>query len=267
MQDYDISVVLTVHNKEDMIEKVFTSIVENISEKTGEIIVVFDGCSDRSEQIVDMIIRDKQIENKVQKIHTPDIFELRANNCGLKASSCRYSIIIQDDVVITEKDFDNSLVKPMLVYDDIFAVTARNSHNIAYENLNLIYTDLTGPEVGTEENMFSIRTVINRGPIAFDNFVLRQLNYFDEEFSPNAFDDMDLCLRAYGQYKKKCGSYMIGFDSKPEWGTGRQKNQSLHAWAHKKNSVILFLRHRELIEKMRHFKEDRVLFKREKYDE
>ena len=39
MINYDISIVLTIHNKEDMIEKVFKSIINNASENTKEIIL------------------------------------------------------------------------------------------------------------------------------------------------------------------------------------------------------------------------------------
>ena len=257
MQDYDISIVLTVHNKEDMIERVFTSIVDNISEKTKEVIVVFDGCTDQSENIVDRIILQKNLNGMVRKLYTPDVFELRANNHGLKNATSTYSIIIQDDVIITERDFDIALVKPLRQYEDVFAVSGRNAHNISFSNTHLEYFDMTGPEVNTPTGIFSLRTVINRGPIAFDNLILNKLNYFDEEFSPNAYDDMDLCLRAFRVFGKRCGSLRIGFESKPEWGTGRQKNQNLHAWAHKKNSTILLLRHRDIIDQVNTLKEDR----------
>jgi len=256
MQNYSVSIVLTIHNKQDMIEKVFNSIIENKSEITKQIIVVFDGCSDNSEKIIDSICSKEQIT--IEKIHTPDIFELQANNTGLKQSNCDYSILIQDDVVITEKEFDKRLIKPFIKFDDIFAVSARNAHNIYYNGINMGYKDITGPECNSDRNTFHIRSVINRGPLAFDNKIVKQLNYFNEEFSPNAYDDMDICFRAYKLLNKKCGSYRIGFESRPEWGTGRQKNQNLHAWSHRKNAIILFLNHREIIENLTII-EDRIL--------
>lgn len=256
MKNYSVSIVLTIHNKQDMIEKVFNSIIDNKSEITKQIIVVFDGCTDNSEQIIDSICYRKQIN--IDKVHTSDIFELQANNAGLKMSNCDYSILIQDDVIITEKEFDKRLIKPFLAFDDIFAVSGRNAHNIFYNGINMGYKDLTGPEVNSDRNMFYIRSVINRGPLALDNKIIKQLNYFNEEFSPNAYDDMDLCFRAFKVLNKKCGSYRVGFESKPEWGTGRQKNQNLHAWSHKKNSVILLLTHRQEIENQ-YILEDRIL--------
>ncbi len=246
MKDYSASIILTVHNKEQMIENVFNSILENKSEVTKEIIVVFDGCTDNSENIIDKICNKNKL--LIKKVFTPDVFELKANNAGLALSECDYSIIIQDDVIITEKEFDKRLIKPLIQFDDIFAVSGRNAHNIYYSGVSMGYKDLTGPEVDSNREMFYIRSVINRGPIAFDNSVLKQIGSFNEEFCPNAYDDMELCFRAYKLLQKKCGSYRVGFESKPEWGTGRQKNQNLHAWSHKKNSIILLLNYREIIE-------------------
>ena len=255
MQDYDISIILTIHNKEEMIGNVYKSIIDNASDKTREIILVFDGCTDASEKIIDLI----PCRIPVKKIYTNDIFETRANNAGLKNSNCKYSILIQDDVIITEKNFDLRLVRPMLEYKDIFSVSGRNAHNIYFHNTSIGYKDLTGPEVNTPRNIVCLRGVINRGPLAFDNSILSKIGLFNEEFAPNAYDDMDICFRAYKFLNKKCCSYRVGFESKPEWGTGRKKNQDLHAWSHRKNSIMLFLNYRKEIQEQENFIEDRTL--------
>lgn len=255
MKDYDVDIILTIHNKEDMIENVFKSIINNVSKKVKQLILVFDGCSDNSESIIDSI----ECHIPIKKIHTPDIFETRANNAGLRESLSMFSILIQDDVIIKETNFDERLIKPLLVFDDIFAVSARNAHNIFFHDISLFYKDLTGPEYNTPKELFCIRSVINRGPIALDNKVLNEIGFFDEEFSPNAFDDFELCLRANKLLGKKCGSFLIDYESKPEWGTGRKKNQNLHVWSHKKNSIILFLKYRDFLENNQDCVEDRLL--------
>ena len=150
--------------------------------------------------------------------------------------------------MIKEKNFDLKMISVLTKFDDIFAVSARNAHNIFYTGTTINYSDMTGPEANSEKNKLFVRQTINRGPIAFNHDDLKAVDYFNEEFAPNAYDDMDLCFRAFKKLNKKCGSYRINFESKPEWGTGRQKNQTLHGWAHHKNSIILFLAHRDLIE-------------------
>ena len=55
------SILLTVHNKQDMIKKVVSSITKN-TKGPYELLIVFDGCSDDSEKIV---ISDNDVEDEV----------------------------------------------------------------------------------------------------------------------------------------------------------------------------------------------------------
>ena len=48
--------LLTIHNKENLAEIVTNSLVNNLSELNDQIIVVFDGCTDNSENIVKSIL-------------------------------------------------------------------------------------------------------------------------------------------------------------------------------------------------------------------
>jgi len=41
--------------------------------------------------------------------------------------------------------------------------------------------------------------------------------------------------------------YWIDYQSEPEWGTGRQKNMSLHQTAHERNSKIIINRYSHLL--------------------
>ena len=76
--DNSITCLLTTHNKEDMIGSVCYGIINNISELTKEIIVVFDGCIDKTEEIVKNILKDITIN--IKYVYTEDVFELKANN-------------------------------------------------------------------------------------------------------------------------------------------------------------------------------------------
>ncbi len=59
-----ITCLLTTHNKEDLIGSVCNGIINNISELTKEIIVVFDGCIDKTEEIVKNILKDTKVNIK-----------------------------------------------------------------------------------------------------------------------------------------------------------------------------------------------------------
>ena len=55
------SILLTVHNKQDMIKKVVSSITKN-TKGPYELLIVFDGCSDDSEKIVTNYLKNIKIE-------------------------------------------------------------------------------------------------------------------------------------------------------------------------------------------------------------
>lgn len=232
-----ISIVLTVYNKENLIRNVLLGILNNISDKTTEFIVVLDGCTDNSEKILLETLNSLDLSQlKVQILKTDDVYETRANNVGLKASSGDYCIIFQDDMVVREKNFDKRLIQPLLQYDDLFAVTARNAHNLFLkDNIGMIdWCDIVGGPVGDrfdhsyripsdfDRDTMHLKLVINRGPVAFDMSKLKRLNYFDETL-PGIIccDDHDLCLRARINFGWKCGAYWIWYESRSEWGTSR----------------------------------------------
>jgi glycosyltransferase involved in cell wall biosynthesis len=116
-----ISCLLTVHNKQDLIKDVCFGIINNISNLTKEIIIVLDGCNDDSEKIINEVMLNTSVP--VKYVYTDDVFELRANNEGLKHVTSDYVILIQDDMIVKEKNFDERMLKPFLAFDDVFAVT------------------------------------------------------------------------------------------------------------------------------------------------
>ena len=237
-----ISLILTVHNQEDIIGTVFSSIMRNKSEMCKEIIIIYDGCTDNSETTIDSIECD--IPKSI--IYAHNVFEVIANNMGMKLSSFDYSLLIQDDMVIVEKDFDKKLMKPFLKFDNVFAVTARDAVDVELINNKINFTNVAGRDGDGTRGVFSIRDAINRGPILLRNDVVKKLNYFNEEFSPLALDDIDISMRA----KKSgyvVGSYMIGYISQNNWGTTRKKSSNILEWSEEKNKQLLIKYHKDLI--------------------
>ena len=215
---------------------------------TNHLIVVLDGCTDGSPQIVKEMAVKSPFEISI--LETADVFEVRSNNAGLKASSEEYVILLQDDMVVDEIGWDERIIRPMRQYSDIFAVTAKNAHN----------NYLTGQKPGSSQDLIShgeiteairdsrshiqIRDTVNRGPLALRGDVVRELGYLDEEYAPYIWDDHDLCYRARNR-GWICGSYNVKFISEKDWGTTRSKNRDLHASSNLKNQRIFYERHFE----------------------
>jgi glycosyltransferase involved in cell wall biosynthesis len=191
------SLILTVHNKDFLLENVLESIKKNTI-GNYELIVVLDGCSDKSESIC-FEFKNKNKNLNLKIIETPDVFETIANNAGLKQASGDISIIIQDDMIINESNWNNRLIKPFSIFDDVFAVTANCAHNWELnsnsKHLNSeIITDYEWSDIlnhvdhanrnNTNRDQFSIRQCVNRGPLAINNLDLKSLNYLDESFAP-----------------------------------------------------------------------------------
>ena len=267
-----ISIILTIHNKEVLAHQVVSSILKNASTAVRELIIIFDGCTDRSEEYAMAAIAEHPRDIRLIIEYAPDVFETRANNIGLKKSSCEYSLLIQDDMVMKEIDFDLRLIKPLTSFSDCFATSGRAAHNneIAFARRRklrdyftprretVIFTDLVGRENNLGRNVFGIRDVVNRGPLMVDNMRLEQLNYLDDAFAPYIYDDHDLCLRAFRQFGWLCGSYVIDYQSENEWGSTRQKNAHIYRAALRKNEQLLIERYRDLLSGPKH-NENRLL--------
>jgi glycosyltransferase involved in cell wall biosynthesis len=259
------SIVLTVHNKDWLIAKVIKSIIQN-TVGDYELIVVIDGCTDNSESVIKDSLKNVSFPYKI--IHTPDVFETKANNAGLKQCSGNYAIIIQDDIVIEEYGWNMRMQKPFIKCDDVFAVSANYSHNFILnenskhinmeENLDDCWCDiLQSVDESSFRNIprdtFAVRSTVNRGPLMIDLEDLKKLNYLDELYSPQDMDDHDLMFRAYKELGKVCGCYWINFREDPEWG-GTRINGKPASWllkSHHKNSKIFYQRNKNILEERR----------------
>ena len=219
-----ISIVLTIHNKEFLVRRCIDSIFKN-SKMTNHLIVVLDGCTDGSPQIVKEMAVKSPFEISI--LETADVFEVRSNNAGLKASSEEYVILLQDDMVVAKNAHNNYLTgqKPGSSQDLI-------SHGEITEAIR------------DSRSHIQIRDTVNRGPLALRGDVVRELGYLDEEYAPYIWDDHDLCYRARNR-GWICGSYNVKFISEKDWGTTRSKNRDLHASSNLKNQRIFYERHFE----------------------
>jgi glycosyltransferase involved in cell wall biosynthesis len=257
-----LSINLTVHNKENLLLECLERI-KKYTTGTYEIVTVLDGCTDGSELILDNFIKNNR-SIRIKKIYAPNVFETKSNNIAARASSGDHIVIIQDDMLINETEWNERMLKPFVNFNDVFSVTARTSHNwiinpnsihINYESIPhgiwsdiLIHTDHANRD-NTDRKEFSIRDSSNRGPLVINHSDFESLNYFDESFFPQDMDDHDLHYRMIKKLGKVTGVYWIDYISDNEWG-GTRENGVTKQWmlnANHKNSGILVNRHRDIM--------------------
>ena len=261
MNNNYISIILTVHNQENIISSVLCGILDNISSYVKELIIILDGCTDNSEKNIDKLLpkaKDKGLDIKI--IFSNDINEVRANNLGLKNSTCKYSIIVQDDCVITEPNFDQRMLKPFLLLPNLMAVSGRDAVDVRVIQGRLDYYNCGGKDAGTAKNIFSIRDAVNRSPLMLDNDKVSRLNYLDEDFAPLDSDDVDLSIRGNKAFGYIVGSYVVDYDSPLHWGTTRSNPESARIWEASmiKNHQLIVDRHYDFITKNK-FSHDMVI--------
>lgn len=259
------SLILTVHDKDFLLKTVLNNIKKYTS-GNYELIIVLDGCQDKSEEIA--VSFSKKFNKKITILYADNVFETKANNIGLKQAEGDKVILIQDDMVVNEQDWNLRMEAPF-TFSDVFAVTARTAHDWRYnpnskhiyatENLNDCWCDILVHTNHADKNSisretFAIRSSVNRGPLMIDHGILSKLNYLDEDYSPQELDDHDLCYRAFKEFGKVAGCYWIDYVSDYSWG-GTRKTGSVGSWlyeANHKNMKLLYNRHRELILREEH---------------
>jgi glycosyltransferase involved in cell wall biosynthesis len=255
-----ISIILPVYQREDIIEQVLQGIWDNSSALVKELIIIIDGCTDKSEEIVCKFIADRPFRFKYNVLYAPNVNEVLACNMGLKIASEPFCMSVQDDQVITQFGYDVQLLKPMMMWSNVFAVTCSRAYDIYPRNTGGVYFGSMACIDYTPRTVFAIRDIADRGPLLLRHTMLESLDYLDTEFAPISYDDVDICMRAYAKEGWLSGVYPMPLFGKYELGTTRRLGPSTNiiqtAWH--KNVPIIVKRHHFAIVGAKH-DEDREL--------
>ena len=263
------TVILTIHNKEKSITKIIHNLLNSLSKQTSNLILILDGCKDRTEENLNEYIEFHRPKIDIQIICTNDIWETRANNVGLRNVNTEFATIVQDDMLIKHKKWDKIFIDFLKSYE-IFAISGRACHEFNFDNKIFKVTNISGREYPFSNNnlfgrlvgkivsifkpfwlykylnFFSIRLVANRGPLMMKMAIAKKLNFFDESFAPFELDDVDLCCRAYKEFGLLSASNPICYFEL----NGSKKNNFISRKESEKcilkNSKILFNRHLDL---------------------
>jgi len=199
-----ITLAFDIYNKEKWIESILHSWISNLSgENQYEIIIVFDACKDRSEEIARNFLSQFNYEYKF--LHADDKYEIYCNNLALQHATGDYIVFIQDDNWIYDKDWDLIFTKVVGKVDNVGTVgflagiqALPDSNNIKYQRI-----EIDRPHKGENFSVHNLPTyetgvwqvdAICR-PFCVSRALLLSYGGLDTAFSPTCGDDLDLSLK------------------------------------------------------------------------
>lgn len=243
-----IDILITIFNQEEIIERVLYGVLKNTT-TSFNLILVFDGCTDRTKPRAEKYLKHvtSSFLREIIVRDTPNLFETRANNYGFKLSTCKYLITIQDDMVIREYGWERRLTLPLRKFNDVLAVSARSAQDVVEigNGGKEKYANQAAFETNTlRRDVFAVRDVGIRGPLALRMDYLKELNYLNDAYAPCALDDTELSLRAWRDKRYKIGVFGINFLSKKEWSKVSAPDSTMKTWeSWRRNLEQLYIDH------------------------
>ena len=220
------TILITVYNQAPIIYQVVLAAAE-LAREPFELIVVVDGCTDRSRDEVDRAlaaINNPEMMDKRIIVLPTSVFETAANNVGLRAVKGMFVTLIQDDMQMTLEGYNAVLTKQLLGYDDLVAVSGRCGH--AFDETRMVgrcgvlVDRPLAPTKGPCK--LYLRPTANRGPLTIRMDRMRALGYFDQDHFVLDDSDHDFAARAWGTKGWRVGVLPIPFHAPLAWGKTRQ---------------------------------------------
>lgn len=254
--------VIPIFNKEDILPETLKGI-ERCSSKDSKIILVVDGCTDRSEEIVDEFIA-KNIRETV-KLLMPNVHMLLSVNEGLKHIDEGFTIVMQDDIILEDPDMEQKIFD---LYERIGpklgVISFRFGSNIKitnrFQSIRTLFKrmiiesdfikskdDYANYQDGEYNNFYPRMSAIN-GPNCIPFTVISKLKQFDTNLAPYGFDDPEFCLRALSLGFIN-GLFPIKYRSDEEWGGTRRSKSFLNEVnrIHIRNRKYIYEKHKHFL--------------------
>lgn len=226
--------IITIHNKENMIEQVIMSVLMCCRDNS-HVYPVIDGCTDKTEEIIDRII-DTYSGVPITKVHTADVHELLSINAGLRAANQDedgFNIVLQDDVILADFMLEQKIVAlyewagTKLGYVS-FRLGANFTKDAATGTDDVPYCDYVENAYGhgiQDANVllpgqFAYRNVPIKSPVCIPTKLTRTLGMFDERLAPYGHDDLEFSIRLINAGYQN-GVFSIRFLSDVKWGGTR----------------------------------------------
>lgn len=250
--------IVTVHNKEKLIESVLTSLLV-ICNSNSKIYLVLDGCTDGSEAIIDSVC-NKYSGAPIYKIYMNDVHEILSINSALTAvdnTGDGYNIILQDDVILGDFNFEEMVDRLYSTYAGklgyvSFRLGANLSYDINHEIVNLV--DFVESEFGhsmsgykhLKSGCFVVRDVAIKSPVCIPFEVVREIGLLDVNLAPHSHDDTDYCIRALERGYTN-GVFSVAYYSDLTWGGTRENPHPSLTSIEVRNLKYLSKKHKNFI--------------------
>lgn len=256
--------IIPIFNKEDILPKTLEG-VDLCASREAKIYLVIDGCTDRSEQIVDEF--SASTRRNVVKIHMPDVHMLRSVNAALRDVEEGFSIVMQDDIVLQDLRLEEKILDLYTrMGDRLGVISLRMAANIAKTSIiKRIRMHTFTPSMEEmdylikanepqklhicEYGKFYPRMAAINGPNIIPWTVLKSVGILDEALAPYGYDDPEYCLRAMKAGFVN-GLFPLPFRSDVEWGGTRRSKKYLAEVAriHIRNRKYIWKKHGDYID-------------------
>lgn len=234
--------ILPIFNKEDLIKDVLQGIVDSVA---GEykVVVVLDGCTDKSESILLEFIENNNLKEKFDILFMNDVHEITCLNYALTHIKLESPdpndliITVQDDVIIQEKNLDTYLFGVWDQIKDLGYLSLRLGCSVHSLNGTLNESNFVESEFGhwkqigrndyqlLEQYSFEETEVAIRSPAVTKWKRHMEVGFYDSALAPCGFDCHDFSIRMR-QHGYKNGVLSIKFRSDVDWGSMRSKNKT-----------------------------------------
>ncbi len=249
---FKFNYIITIHNKEHLIKDVLLSVLLCCRDNS-RVYPVLDGCTDKTEAIIDSII-EKYCNIPITKVYAPDVHEIMSINAGLRAANQEgegFNIILQDDVVLADFTLEDKVSRLYnFLGEDLGAVSFRlganfkpaaetNSEPVPFNNYvesafghGLSNVKLLLP------GHFAHRTIPIKSPICLPFRLVRSVGYLEERLAPYMHDDTEYAIRSINSGFRN-GVFGIRFYSDISWGGTRSNPHPQMAAYTRRNMDII----------------------------
>lgn len=229
--------IITIHNKQAILEMTMEGVAACCSRESA-IYPVLDGCTDRSEEIVDKFI--EQSDLKVEKVITPDVHEIKSINAALRKIDGGFTICLQDDVILQEPKLEEKVEKlyekegsslgyvsfcraANLRRTGLLRQFRTSSPKPLVEEINMVKAPhdplLSKAEIAEYEEIM-YRMVAIKSPVCIPEIVLKAVGILDENMAPYSWDDHEYSIRCLKAGFRNA-LFPLRFRSDLEWGGTR----------------------------------------------